>query len=204
MRRCIVTRERQQRARMVRFVVAPDRRLVPDLAERLPGRGLWLSARRDVIETACARGTFAKAARGPVTVPPDLPFIVQAGLTRRIGELLGLARRGGQAVCGFAKVREWLEAGKAGLLVEARDGSTAERERLIGAHRVAVIAPIAGSEIGRIFGREHVAHAAVAPGRLAGLLTVEAERLASVGEGTGGTRAEWGEDREAVDQRTGA
>ena len=85
---------------------------------------------RDVLETARAKGglarAFARAARGPVTVPPDLPAMLEAALVRRIGELLGLARRAGQAVAGFEKAREWLRSGRAGLVVQAADGS-AER-----------------------------------------------------------------------------
>ena len=80
---------------MIRFVVAPDRLLVPDLVAKLPGRGIWLSARRDVLETARTRGAFARAARGPVTVPADLVELVQSGLVRRITELLGQSRRAG-------------------------------------------------------------------------------------------------------------
>ena len=74
LRRCIVTRERLPKERMIRFVVGPDRTLVPDLPATLPGRGIWLSAAGDVIETARAQGglgrAFARAARGPVTCPP--------------------------------------------------------------------------------------------------------------------------------------
>ena len=66
LRRCAVTRERLAKERMIRFVIGPDRTVVPDLAAKLPGRGIWLSARGDVIETACKRGTFARAARGTV------------------------------------------------------------------------------------------------------------------------------------------
>ena len=93
---------------MIRFVLGPDRVLVPDLAARLPGRGIWLSARRDVLEIAGAHGTlekaFARAARGPVAVPADLSSVLQAILVRRIGELLGLARRAGQAVAGWRRL----------------------------------------------------------------------------------------------------
>jgi len=75
---------------MIRFVVAPDRLVVPDLTATLPGRGIWLSARGDVIETARTRGVFARAASrgsggGQVTVPVDLLSVLRAGLVRRIG-----------------------------------------------------------------------------------------------------------------------
>ena len=90
---------------MIRFVVGPGRTLVPDLTATLPGRGIWLSASGDVLETARAQGglgrAFARAARGPVTVPPDLPAVLEAALVRRIGELLGTrpaGRAGGRGV----------------------------------------------------------------------------------------------------------
>ena len=90
---------------------------------------------RDVIETARAQGglgrAFARAARGPVTVPPDLPAVLEAALVRRIGELLGLARRAGQAVAGFDKAREWLRSGRGRLILQASDGSVAERARFL-------------------------------------------------------------------------
>src|SRR5690242_15603225 len=112
LRRCVVTRERLPKERMIRFVVGPDQTLVPDLAATLPGRGIWLSASGDVIQTARAQGglgrAFARAVRGPVTVPQDLPVVLETALVRRIGESLGLARRARQAVAGFEKAREWL------------------------------------------------------------------------------------------------
>lgn len=173
---------------MIRFVVAPDRTLVADLTARLPGRGMWLSASGDVLESARAQGglarAFARAARGPVTVPPDLPAVLEAALVRRIGELLGLARRAGQAVAGFEKAREWLRSGRARLVLQASDGSAAERARLLSgaADGTVVLAPLAADVLGRAFGRDHVVHVAVAPGRLAENLIVEATRLAGLGD----------------------
>jgi len=183
LRRCIVTRERLPKERMIRFVVAPDRALVPDLTATLPGRGIWLSACGDVLEGAGAKGglgrAFARAARGPVTVPPDLPALLEAALVRRIGELLGLARRAGQAVAGFDKAREWLRTGRCRLILQASDGSAAERARFLSGARegITVLAPLEGSVLGRMFGRDHVVHVAIAPGRLGERLAIEAGRL---------------------------
>jgi predicted RNA-binding protein YlxR (DUF448 family) len=187
LRRCIVTRESGDRARMIRFVVSPDGVVVPDLTARLPGRGIWLSAQTDVLETARKKGSFARAARRHVRVPEDLAQIVQDGLARRVGELLGLARRAGQAVCGFQKAREWLAAGRAGLVIQAHDGSVEERTRfLAGSRDVAVAAPLAAAALGAVFGRDHVVHVAVASGRLAEALRNETERLSGF---TGKVRA---------------
>lgn len=177
LRRCIVTRESFPREAMLRFVLAPDRILVPDLAAKLPGRGLWLSARADVLERALTRGGFIKAARGPIHVSPDLRLRIVDGLKGRIRDHLGFARRAGQAVTGFQAVREWLQAGRAALLVEAAEGSTAERERLLGRRDVRVVTPLAAVELGAIFGRAHAVHVALAPGALAERVATDALRL---------------------------
>lgn len=185
---------------MIRFVVGPGRMLVPDLAATLPGRGMWLSASRDVLQSAGEKSTlaraFARAARGPVTVPPDLYDGLQAALVRRIGEILGLARRAGQAVAGFEKAREWLRNGRAGLVLEASDGSVTERARFLSGHagEIPVFDPLPAAVLGRMFGRDHVVHVAVAPGRLAERLQLEAGRLAGLrgqvsGRHAGPTRA---------------
>jgi predicted RNA-binding protein YlxR (DUF448 family) len=185
LRRCLVTRERLPKEAMIRFVLAPDRTLVPDLEGRLPGRGMWLSARRDVLERASLRGAFARAARGPVQVPPDLRARIEDGLRRRIRDLLGFARRAGQAVCGFQKAQEWLKEGRAALVVQAADGSPAERLRLVGGRGVAVVAPLDAAELGAVFGRDHVVHVALAAGRLARAVRTEAGRLAGIAAADG-------------------
>jgi ribosomal protein L7Ae-like RNA K-turn-binding protein len=209
LRRCIITRERLPKERMIRFVVGPDRRIVPDLTARLPGRGIWLSASGDVLVSGSLqqdgrqkdkRGdggdrhlvrAFARAARGPVSVPSDLCVLLQAALVRRIGELLGLARRAGQAVSGYEKAREALRTGRYRLVLQASDGSEAERMRFLsgfgassGGPALTIIDPLPGEALGRVFGRDYVVHVAVAPGKLAESLVVEAGRLAGLRNGS--------------------
>jgi predicted RNA-binding protein YlxR (DUF448 family) len=166
---------------MIRFVVGPERMIVPDLAANLPGRGLWLSARADVLETARTKGAFARAARGPVIVPADLSSVLQAQLVRRVVEHLGFCRRAGQATAGFEKAREVVRVGRAALVVQASDGSEDERRRLLsGATSVAVAWPLDAAALGAVFGREQTVHVAVSHGRLAEKLMNEIERLAGI------------------------
>ena len=180
LRRCIVTRERQAKEAMIRFVLDPERRLVADLAERLPGRGMRLSAKADVIEQAARRGAFNKAARGEVHVPPDLRATIEDGLRARVRDLVGFARRAGQAVSGWQAVREWLRAGRVGLLVQAADGSPAEKARLVGHREVPSVSPLDATELGAPFGRDRAVHVAIARGRLAERIAAEAARLEGV------------------------
>ena len=107
--------------------------------------------------------------------------MVRSGLARRVVEHLGLARRAGQAVAGYEKAREWIVAGRAGLVVQASDGSEDERRRVLsGAAGVPVAWPLDGAALGSVFGRERAVHVAVASGRLAELVLIEIERLAGV------------------------
>lgn len=170
---------------MVRFVLSPDRVLVADLAGRLPGRGMWLSADADVLERAIKRGAFARAARGAVHPPPALRATIEDGLRARVRDLVGFARRGGQAVSGREAVREWLRTGRIGLLVEAADGSAAERSRLVGGWDGPVVAPLTAAVLGGVFGRDHAVHVGIARGRMAAAIAAEAGRLAGFAGGSG-------------------
>jgi ribosomal protein L7Ae-like RNA K-turn-binding protein len=139
-----------------------------------------LSAKADVIEQAARRGAFAKAVRGEVLVPPDLRATIEDGLRGRIRDLVGFARRAGQAVSGWQAAREWLQAGRVGLLVQAADGSPAEKARLVGLRQVPMVAPLDAALLGTLFGRERAVHVAIAPGRVAERIAAEAARLEGV------------------------
>ena len=133
-----------------------------------------------MLETACAKGAFARAARGMVTVPGDLNATLKTGLARRIADHLGLARRAGQAVAGFAKARDWLQTGRAGLVLQASDGSDDERRRLLSGMDVTVAWPMSAAGLGAVFGRDQAVHVAVASGRLADMVMNEVERLSGL------------------------
>lgn len=191
LRRCIATGMVRPKDDLIRFVVAPDGAVVPDLEGSLPGRGLWVTADSTILRQAIARKAFARAARRPVRTDPELVGQVTGLLARRCLDLIGLARRAGRAVAGFEKVRAWLEAGKAGVLLEATDGSPDGRSKLAAkAGDLPVVMLFTAAELGAALGRGHAVHAAVAPGRLAERLLGEARRYAGLAglplTGTGG------------------
>ena len=95
-RRCLVRRTADARDQLIRFVLDPEQRVVPDLDERLPGRGMWLSADRDVVNRAVAGKLFARTARAPATAEANLADKVEQLLAKRALECIGLARRAGQ------------------------------------------------------------------------------------------------------------
>jgi predicted RNA-binding protein YlxR (DUF448 family) len=178
-RRCLLTREVKERDRMVRFVLDPAGRIVPDVDGRLPGRGMWLSADRNVLKRAVAKNLFARAARGHVQVAADLAEQVERLLVSRALDCLGLARRAGQVAMGFDQVRACLRSSSAAVLIAAADSADDGRRKL---RRLApdlpVITAFSKAELGAALGRDGIVHVAVAPGGLARRLISCVRRLA--------------------------
>jgi uncharacterized protein len=177
LRRCLASRQVRPKSELLRFVVGPDDRLSVDPAERLPGRGLWLTPRRDIVEGAVAKGLFAKAAGQRVVVPADLAGDIERLLGQRCLALLGLARRAGQLRTGFEKVREDLKAGRVGLLLAASDGAADGRGKLAAlAGEIPVFALFDSAQLSAALGVDGVVHGGVAPGGMAERLRREFER----------------------------
>ncbi len=184
LRRCFVTYRTLPKEQMVRFVVGPDGGIVVDIAEKLPGRGLWLTAARDIVTRAVARRTFGKAARAAVTVPANLPDLVEARLKARCLDLVGMARRAGRSVAGYEKVRSWLADGKVALIIEASDAGphgVAKLGRQLGGCPVARM--LTANELGQAFNRDRIVHVAIQAGRLAKALKTDTDRLAGFRDG---------------------
>jgi len=181
-RRCIATGESLPVARLIRFVVGPGNVVVPDIDARLPGRGLWLSADRSMIETAASKRMFAKAARKDVSVVADLADTVAGLLKRRCLNQLGLARRAGLVAAGAEKVRAQIATGRTAALFEAADGSPQERRKFVAlAPHVPMVDVFTGAELGAALGREAAAvHVGLMPGRLTTMLLEDAARYAGV------------------------
>jgi uncharacterized protein len=161
LRTCIVTGEQAAPDGMIRFVVGPQGEVVPDLARRLPGRGLWVRAERAVVEKAMAKKAFAKAARASVLAPADLAERVERLLLERALEDLSRARRAGRAVAGFVKVEQMVGQRRAGLLLVAAeadgDGLAKVASAGLPLERLGDAASLGG-----VFGREQAVYVAVA------------------------------------------
>jgi uncharacterized protein len=191
-RRCIASGAIGDRSRLLRFVVSPDGELVPDVASDLPGRGLWLTPRRDIVERAVATRRFGRAARRPVSIPPGLADRVEVLLAQRCCDTIGLARRAGLAVAGFQKVREAVRARKATLLLSALDGAAGGRAKMRALGRDLPLARVlTAAEMGAVFGRDRVVHVALGGGGLSSRLIADAEKLAGFRSGATLDRGEF-------------
>jgi uncharacterized protein len=105
-RTCIVTRAKGLPEDMIRFVVGPGAIVVPDIRRKLPGRGVWVTARACYVAEAVNRQAFSRGFKTKVVASESLAAEIEALLTKDCLQALSLASKAGQVVCGFAKVEE--------------------------------------------------------------------------------------------------
>ncbi|WP_374469331.1 RNA-binding protein [Phenylobacterium sp.] len=182
-RRDIVSGEVMDEARLVRFVAGPDGLVVPDLARKLPGRGLWVAADRASVAAAAKKGLFSRAAKAKLQAPPDLADQVENLLRRRVLSSLGLARKAGDLTSGYEKVLAAITAGKAAWLIEASDGAADGRRKIWAQARKqspppGLVGLYTSAELGLALGLENVIHTAFLAGRAADRWAQDVHRLA--------------------------
>ena len=202
-RRDLVTHAVMDESRLIRFIAAPDGSVAPDLGRKLPGRGLWVAADRASVETAARKNLFSRAARTKLNAAADLATTVETLLVRRCLDQLGLARREGVLVSGFEKSAAAIRGGKAAWVIEARDGSTDGRGKILALARhqsAKVCGAFGADDLSLALGLENAIHAVLLQGGRADRWTIEVERLA-------GFRplrpSEWGQDHPGASQGPG-
>lgn len=182
-RRDLVTHQVMDESRLIRFVAAPDGSVAPDLARKLPGRGLWVAADRASIESAVKKNLFSRAAKAPLKPAADLADTVESLLVRRCLDQLGLARREGVLISGFEKSLANIRAGKVAWIVEASDGSADGRGKLLAlaghmSPPPKVCGTFSADDLSLALGLENAIHAVLLTGGRADRWTIEVERLA--------------------------
>ncbi len=129
-RTCIVTRKNASVETLIRFVIGPNNQIVPDLKAKLPGRGVWVSARHSVIEAATKQKAFNKSFKTDVEIVPDLARIVDTLLLKSALSSLSMARKAGAVVMGATKVDAAIRSGQVVLVLHAKE-STEDGKRKI-------------------------------------------------------------------------
>jgi hypothetical protein len=168
---CIVTRAAKPVSELIRFVIGPDGAVVPDLACRLPGRGVWVTASRTAVESAVARRLFARSFRRDVGMAVDLARQVEELMERRALDALSIARKAGQVVVGFTRVEAAIAAGPVIGLVAAADAGPhgvrklrAATRRRFGDGSLPLVGGFTAAQLGLALGRANVVHAALLAG----------------------------------------
>ncbi len=185
-RTCIVTRRKGVPDEFIRFVVSPEKVVVPDLRRRLPGRGAWVTAERAVVQEAVKRKSFARAFKAQVEVPPMLADMVDGLLEKDALQALSIANKAGLVVAGAGKVEGSVGPKVPAALVHASDGSLdgtrkleASVRRRIGGDADAIvrIRNFRSDQLDLALGRTNVIHAAVAGGTASDGFVSRARRL---------------------------
>jgi predicted RNA-binding protein YlxR (DUF448 family) len=189
-RRCALSRARRPKDELIRFVLGPDAAIVPDLNEKLPGRGMWLTAAQDVVAEAAKRNVFSRALKAAAKAPDDLPAQVDRLLAEAALSALSLANKAGEAVFGNAKVEEALEKGWVLALLHAREAAEDGCRKLDGKARgtrggspIPAIRAFGVDELSLASGRTNVIHAALTQGGAARNVLAAASRLARYRKG---------------------
>ena len=161
-RRSVLSRLRQDRDGMLRFVRNPQGLVVFDVDARLPGRGFWLEADRASVELAIKRKALLRAAGTGSSIGTDLAAQIEQTLVQRGLDRIGLARRAGALIGGFDEVLRVVRDGRAKLLIQAIDAAD---DGLTKIGRVAGAIPrirlFDRSELGRALGRDEAVHLAL-------------------------------------------
>lgn len=154
-RRCVLSGETSLKDGLIRLAISPDGDVLPDPLARAPGRGAWLGATRAELEEALAkgklRGALARAFKGAkLTVPDDLPDLIESALTKLLADRLGLELRAGMLIMGSDRIAEQARSSRVSLLLHAADASEDGSKKLDQAWRVGRDAEGSG---GRLDGR---------------------------------------------------
>lgn len=176
-RTCIVSGLAMPPEGLVRFALAPDGRVVPDVAGSLPGRGVWVESRRDVLLQAVAKNAFARAMRRKVDAPETLADLVPELLRKRMLDLLSISRKSGGLIGGFEKVKAALDKGQVKILLHARE-ATPDGIRKLYPGEVPVLQIFSRAELEKITTQSGVTHLAVLHAGLAKQILMEAQRFA--------------------------
>lgn len=185
-RLCALTRAVKPVGELLRFVIAPDGNVIPDLKRNLPGRGLWLTATREALTEAVKRRLFAKGFKGDVRVRPDLVDFTEALLERAVLDSLAIAGKAGQVVCGFAKTEAAIGREDIAAILHAKDGARDGIRKLDAARNrrsegetdgIPVICEFSSGQLDLALGRANVVHAALLAGPAGASFIARYERM---------------------------
>ena len=162
MRKCLVTGSVNAKTDLIRFVIGPEKNLIADIDQILPGRGYWVKADRQTIEKALQKNVFVKMIEEKIVIEKDLLLRIESQLKSKVLQQISLSRKAGQAIFGFDKIKASLLSKSIYLLIQAVDGSEKEKRRILTKSIPNVINNcLTGSELGKAFGRERVVHCAL-------------------------------------------
>lgn len=182
---CALTGKLLTREQTIRFVIGPDNTVIADLSEELPGEGIRLLGYRGTLEASIRDGSFKelfdkKWLDGDPVISASFLDKIESQLMDKVLGLIGLARRAGSVLNGFAKVEGSLKSGKCKLLLTASDGAEDGRmkmTRLAEAVECQQVTILPSSRLSMALGHTNVIHAGIIGSGWAERLNASIDRL---------------------------
>ncbi|MEJ0011438.1 MAG: RNA-binding protein [Bauldia sp.] len=206
-RTCVVTREAKPVSELIRFVAAPDGTVVPDLKRKLPGRGVWVTATRDMVAMAVKKHHLEKALDGKVKVDPDLAARLDDLLLAAATGALAMARKAGNLIGGFGKVEKAIGSDDVIGLVHSSDAGAdgiaklqAAARRRFGEQGLPAIRIFGGDQLDLAFGLSNVIHAALLAGPAGANVLARVQDLVRYRGEQGPTTGNFGRSFDALDE----
>jgi predicted RNA-binding protein YlxR (DUF448 family) len=170
---CALSREVKPVDDLIRFVIAPDGAVVPDLKRKLPGRGMWVTASHDALAQAVKRNLFAKSFKKEVRADGDLVAQTERLLERSVLDALAIAGKASQVLSGFTRVEAALGSETVVAVLHARDGAPdgirkvnalVRRREEENPREIVKIGAFTTAQLDLALGRSNVVHAALLAG----------------------------------------
>ena len=162
MRKCLVTGSSIDKKNLIKFVIGPENQLIADIDQNLPGRGYWVKADRQTIIIALKKNYFFTAVKKKITIHSDLLSVIEEQIKKRIIQQISISRKAGQTVFGFEKVKSALLKKSINLLIQAKDGSNKEKQRILTKTKLKIIDNcLTSAELGKALGRDKVIHCGI-------------------------------------------
>jgi len=192
-RKCIVNRQSADRHELLRFVLGPSgddldgsrsgQVVVPDLKEKLPGRGVWVTCTKSCVEEAIKKNLFARAFKSKCVVPEDLAQKIEVLLEKQCLNAMSLAKKAGQVITGFEKVSSAMNKSSLDALIEATDGAKDGQNKLEKKFSAIfadgkIIKLFTSAQMDMAFGGTNVIHAAITHGHMTQNVLAAADKLA--------------------------
>lgn len=172
-RQCALRRKSFREDELLRFVLDPSGRVVPDIKRKLPGRGVWVSADYDDIAAAVGRKVFSRGFKTSASADAHLADLAGDLLNRAALQDLAMANKAGLVISGFTKTEKAIKSRNNLNLIHAIDAARDGTEKLDRLARAVwgprenarcSISGFSSTEISTALGKINVNHAAIADG----------------------------------------
>ena len=188
-RTCVLTGKIKHSGHMIRFVDGPEGEIVPDVAQKLPGRGVWVTADKALIDSALVDKRFVRAMSRALKrqvkedqISVDLSARIEKLISKRLLGRLGLEKAAGRIVTGNEKVKSILknQPSSVVMLLQARDASADGRSQMSVIARAVEVKEVGlfdREELSMALGRDNVVHAVLLKGGVLDQIEADLIRL---------------------------